>query len=213
MMVVHAEFRRQGIGAALMRLALDYVHSLGVASVELDATSAGRLLYESLGFTAEAEMQRWQGGARPGANPNLRHPNGDLLRQLFALDREAYGADRSRLLERLVVEGLGGPLVVQSGDGFPEGYALARQGRTVTYVGPVVVTTASAAGQLLDGVLARFAGEDVCPDLHKGGRLEPGVLVERGMSMRRSLTRMRRGLRSDAGTARSICASAAPEFG
>lgn len=213
MMAVHPDSRRQGIGAALMRLALDYVHGLGVASVKLDATPAGRPLYESLGFVAEAGMERWQGVARSGASPDPRRPNGESLRLLFALDQAAYGADRSRLLELLVAESLGGPLVAQSGHGLPEGYALARQGRTATYIGPVVATTASAAGQLLDGMLARFAGEDVCLDLHGSGLLEPGALAERGLSKRRSLTRMCHGPRGDAETARSICASAGPEFG
>ena len=48
MMVVHADYRRRGIGAALMRQALEYARDCGVAAVKLDATPAGRPLYESL---------------------------------------------------------------------------------------------------------------------------------------------------------------------
>jgi predicted N-acetyltransferase YhbS len=213
MMVVQPDFRRQGIGAALMRLALDHVHCLGVARVKLDATPAGQPLYESLGFTAEAELQRWQGVAPSGANPNPPRSNRESHLPLFALDQAAFGADRSNLLEQLIAEGLGEPLVMQSDQGFPEGYALARQGRTATYVGPVVATTVSAVGRLLDGMLARFAAEDVCLDLHRSGLLEPEVLAARGLSKRRSLTRMRFGPRGDAAKAPSICASAGPEFG
>jgi len=213
MMIVQSDFRRQGIGAALMRLALDYVHSLGIANVKLDATPEGQPLYESRGFTAEAEIQRWQGVARTAANPNPQHSTGEPYLPLFALDQAAYGADRSSLLKQLIVEGLGRPLLVHSDHGVPAGYALARRGRTAKYVGPIVATTASAVGQLLDGMLARFAGEDVCLDLHRNGLLAPEVLAAQGLSKRRILTRMRFGLWSDAGAPPSICASAGPEFG
>ena len=213
MMVVHPDFRRQGIGAALVRLALDHLHGLGIASIKLDATPSGQPLYESLGFAAEVEIERRQGVAHPGAPLGPRRPNNESLRTLFALDQSAYGADRSRLLERLVAGGLGEPLLVESEHGLPAGYALARPGRTAVYIGPLVATTSSAAGQLLDGMLARFSGQEVCLDLHRGGLLELGVLEARGLSKRRGLVRMHHGMRSDAGTARSICASAGPEFG
>jgi len=112
-----------------------------------------------------------------------------------------------------VAEGLGEPLVVPSDHGAPQGYAFTRHGRSATYIGPVVSTTTSAALQLLDGMLARFSGQEVCLDLHTSGLLEPGLLAERGLTKRRSLTRMRHGQRLVAGSAPSICASAGAEFG
>jgi GNAT superfamily N-acetyltransferase len=215
MMVVHPEFRRQGIGAALMRLALDYVRGLGIASVKLDATPAGRPLYESLGFTVEAEVERWQGVAHRGASLRSRppHPPQDAQRILLSLDQAAYGTDRSRLLKVLIADSLGGPLVVESEHGLPAGYALARQGRTAAHLGPLIATSGSAASQLLDGMLERLARGNVCLDLHRHGWLEPGTLAERGLSKRRGLVRMSHGLRSDGAATRSICASAGPELG
>ena len=137
----------------------------------------------------------------------------DAYQAVLALDSEAFAADRAPLLRLLVADGVGGPLVARSDSGIPEGYALARRGRLATYIGPMVGTTASASEKLLDGMLARFAGEEVLLDLHRMGRLDPSVLAERGLSKRRSLTRMRLGDAAGAGTARSLCASAGPELG
>lgn len=219
MMIVHPEFRRRGLGAGMMRVALDHLHGLGIATVKLDATPAGRPLYESLGFATETEMERWQGIAHAGGGSEGRpfasaFDSGDAARRgAMALDRSAYGVDRSRLLERLIAEGLGQPLVSAASAGTVEGLALARRGRTASYLGPIVATNATAAEWLLDGLLARCAGDEVCLDLHRGGWLEPGTLAARGLTKRRGLSRMRHGAPGEAGTSRSICASAGPEFG
>jgi GNAT superfamily N-acetyltransferase len=213
MMVIDPDFRGRGIGTDLMRMALDYLNSLGITNIKLDATPAGRPLYESLGFVAEAELERWQGVARPPSGVLPSEPSGDVLPALVVLDEAAYGADRSALLELLVSEALGAPLLVRSDAESPGGYALARRGRVATYIGPIVATTAEAAGQLISQMLAQLAGTDVCFDLHLGGMLDTGALAEGGLSKRRSLTRMRRGATNSGGTWRLICASAGPEFG
>jgi GNAT superfamily N-acetyltransferase len=213
MMVIEPEYRRRGLGAALMNSALDYVHRLGIPSVKLDATPAGQPLYESLGFVAETTIERWQGIADAGASATPPPVNASSRNAILDLDRFAFGADRSALLELLLAEGAGGPLVVNSEAGGPAGYALARRGRHATYVGPLIATTRTAADQLLDGMLERFAGEDICLDLHRGGLSDPAALVARGLSKRRGLVRMVRGVHSDAGTGRALCASAGPELG
>ena len=212
MMVVHPDFRGRGLGAALMEHALGHAHALGVACVKLDATPAGRPLYESLGFEAETEMERWQGVARSDARPGPAPRPLDALRALLALDRSAFGVDRSAVLGRLATEGAAEPLVEPAG-GVPAGCALARRGRAAAYLGPLIATNADTARRLLDGMLARLDGQEVCLDLHRGGRLEPDALAARGLSKRRVLVRMARGARSAAGTSPAICASAGPELG
>jgi len=213
MMIVHPEYRRQGIGAALMGRALDHLHDRGIATVKLDATPAGRPLYESLGFVAEVEMERWQGAAVPRSAPAPADRGQAARRALESLDRAAYGVDRSRLLDLLVTEGVGEPIVEGAESGAPLGYALARRNRTSAYIGPLIATSAEGALRLLDAMLARFAGEDVSLDRHAGGWLAAASLAERGLTLRRGLTRMFHGPRSDIGTARSICAGTGPQFG
>jgi len=212
MMVVHPDQRGQGIGAALMRLALDYLSRLGIPTVKLDATPVGRPLYESLGFVAEAEVERWQGVATVGDAPDARSASG-ALHQVAMLDEAGFGADRSALLEILVAEGVGDPLIVHSTGASPGGFALARRARVATYIGPLIAASAREAESLLDGMLARLAGTDVCLDLHAGGPLTREMLERRGFTRRRGLTRMRFGSPSAAGVGGLVGASAGPEYG
>jgi predicted N-acetyltransferase YhbS len=60
MMLVHPDERRKGIATQLMRQALAHLQQSGVKTVKLDATPAGRPLYEQLGFVPESNLTRWQ---------------------------------------------------------------------------------------------------------------------------------------------------------
>ena len=64
MMLVHPEHRRKGIATQLMKCVLEYLRSYGVQCVKLDATPAGRPLYEKLGFQAESSRRNLS-GVRP----------------------------------------------------------------------------------------------------------------------------------------------------
>lgn len=64
-MVLTAErYRRQGLASALMQHTLDYLSHKPIDWIKLDATFAGRPLYERFGFEYECDIERW---GRPGA--------------------------------------------------------------------------------------------------------------------------------------------------
>jgi predicted N-acetyltransferase YhbS len=213
MMVVHPGFRRQGIGLALMRTALDHLRALGVRSIGLDATPAGEPLYQSLGFVAVAEVQRWQGiprTQRAGDDPSVGQAS---LADLIALDRAAYAADRSGLLSALVAGAVVPPLLARSASGAPEGFVLARPGRIVTFVGPLVAATDGAAARLLDHVTRRLAGQEACIDHVQTGALETSTLAVLGLQCRRRLLRMCLGPAPAWTASPWICGSAGPELG
>jgi GNAT superfamily N-acetyltransferase len=212
MMIVHPDFRHRRFGAALMRAALDHLRGRGITSIGLDATPAGRPLYESLGFGAVAELERWQGPAEPNGVPAVAAVP-DAHAAVTKLDAAAYRVNRSALLDRLIADGEGEPIIATLTAGSPEGYVLARRGQLAAYIGPLVATSAGVATRLLDAVLARLAGRQVCLDLHRGGLLEPTTLADRAFSMRRTLTRMYVGPAPHPGTSSWICASAGPELG
>lgn len=213
MVIVDPNARERGIGRALMRLALEYLASRGVATIKLDATPAGRPLYESLGFVAEADLERWQGPAPSTKTPESPRLNGVTLEHVLRLDQGAYGADRSRLVELLAADAAAGPLLAESDSGAPTAYALARRGRIATYFGPMVATEPHAAHHLLGELLRYFAGDEVCFDLYTSGLLRRVELAASGLTKRRTLTRMRLGPPNDGECARFVCLSAGPEYG
>jgi GNAT superfamily N-acetyltransferase len=214
MMLVDADRRRRGIGTRLMRTALDHLEARGVPTVKLDATPAGRPLYESLGFVPETRIERWEGTARPTSTKDVRELDRKTRDAVCALDRLASGADRSSVLEGLITGSCVNPQIVTERFGTElRGYALARSGRAAVYLGPVIATDDDAARALVDGMLGRLAGETVFVDLHTGFVAGTKILTDRGFSRQRELTRMRLGRENGAGTSSTIFAIAGPEIG
>ena len=211
MMIVHPAARRQGIGAALMTRALEHLGAAGVSCVKLDATPAGQPLYRRLGFEVEALFERWQGTATPTPSADPALDERAALDAILPLDRAAFGADRSRFLAELEHEALAAYVVRESGS--REAYALAREGRIATYLGPVVSTDGTLAARLVDALLIRFSGRPVCIDVNATGLLDAARLVAGGLAPRRPLMRMRRGGTAESGTPATLCASAGPEYG
>ena len=212
MVLVDPEFRRHGIATKLMRLALDRLIEGGVATVKLDATPDGRPVYEKLGFEVESLIERWEGIAG-------KHTVGcstldiSARQEALTLDAQAFGADRSKLIEMLVEDSYVTPVVAMATDRRLTGYALARRGTVAAYLGPLVATVADAATVLLDGLLSQMSGQRVYIDLNTncGGGRE--ILTARRLVKQRDLIRMSYGREKAAGASPSIFAIAGPEIG
>src|ERR1700753_149172 len=58
MVLVDPDYRNRGIGTSLLQRAIEYLDSTGMATQKLDATPAGKPLYEKLGFVTEYEIDR-----------------------------------------------------------------------------------------------------------------------------------------------------------
>jgi GNAT superfamily N-acetyltransferase len=213
MMLVAPEYRRRGLGKRLMQAALAYLDRVGVATIKLDATAAGRPLYESLGFVTEGLIERWEGVA-----PSTREKESAITQDLpfeavYALDRQAFGADRRPWIKALSADAPFPPLVVRRPGEELKGYGLVRRGSKAFYVGPVVAKDQEAALSLLDGILFRLAGERIYLDFNTGFNLDVRVLTNRGFVKQRDLLRMSLGRKSSAGTSSLIFGIAGPEMG
>ena len=213
MVLVDPEFRRLGIATRLMRLALDRLIEMGVATVKLDATPDGRLVYENLGFKEDALIERWEGVAGRQA-VDCSTLDISAHQEVLNLDLEAFGADRSKLIAMLIEDSYVSPVAAMTTtDRRLTGYALARRGSVAAYLGPVVATVANAATVLLDGLLSQMSGQRVYVDLNTnfGGGRE--VLETRGLVKQRDLIRMSYGQENGAASSPSIFAIAGPEVG
>src|SRR5215217_1978897 len=129
MVLVDPQERRQGIATQLMNVALDYLKDK-VATVKLDATALGQPVYERLGFQFESVLERWSGTSKAR---DAETSKDDTVRDLLALDRVAFDADRSKLLEKLIDDACVPPVLLRATDGSLSGYALARRGTKADY--------------------------------------------------------------------------------
>jgi predicted N-acetyltransferase YhbS len=138
MMLVHSDYRRRGIASALIERSLEYLRGRNVASIKLDATSAGEPVYARLGFQAEWEFERWE---RPGpAAPVIEIP----IQKLFEspdFDAAIFGANRSAWLERLAKESR----VIQRESAF----GMLRAGSRAAYLGPVIADDLQSAREII----------------------------------------------------------------
>jgi GNAT superfamily N-acetyltransferase len=214
MVLVHPELRGHGLGRRLMEAALEHLARRGVKSVKLDATPAGKPLYEKLGFVTELIIQRWEGVARPRPGDGATEFLGDHLGGVRALDRDAFGLDRGDVLSTLLEDAHVPALVADSSNAaVPTGFALARPGHRADYIGPLIANDSRSALALLDAMHARLAGTRVYMDVNSGFALPPDALTSRGLVRQRDLYRMWRGAPSALGTSSLVLAIAGPELG
>jgi GNAT superfamily N-acetyltransferase len=140
MVLTHPDYRRKGFARRLLEHALAYADSRHVRSIKLDATEQGQPLYESFGFRTEQEIQRWSGLGRDPSR--VDGAAAFTISQIAAADREAFGADRSSLLQALA--GRTAPL------GSGGNYLFWRPGVRATYLGPCVAASVASARALIE---------------------------------------------------------------
>jgi len=129
MVLVHPDFRRRGLGKALLEHSIQYLREeRKIRCVKLDATPEGQPLYEKLGFSAEWSLKRWVG---QGGGKTKKAPHDAITSTSLTLDREIFGANRSALLKSLNEGGLA--TRVQNNGSF----GLIRPGMKATYLGAV----------------------------------------------------------------------------
>jgi GNAT superfamily N-acetyltransferase len=211
MVLVEMGARRQGVATALLRHALDYLDGQGVRTIRLDATAAGRPVYEKLGFTPEYELTRYEGIA-----PQMPPPTGVAqaaegeFAEIIAFDLGITGTPRQKMLTRLFEESPQGVRVVRREDRL-EGYVSIRNGANATQIGPCVA--AMQAGEaLLHDALNHCAGRPTFIDIPCANVPATSIVQSCGLRAQRHFTRMCRGERID-DRPEAIWASSGPEKG
>jgi GNAT superfamily N-acetyltransferase len=150
MMLVDPAARCAGHGGRLLSAALDAAH--GASCVGLDATPLGQPLYRKFGFVLSYSLMRLVGQAL-SLQPALsrlaaRRVNTSDLPAIYHMDRNIFGADRSRLLSSLLARSAESAWTI---DG--RGYCFGRPGHLYHQLGPIVATDPDTARCLITHAL------------------------------------------------------------
>jgi GNAT superfamily N-acetyltransferase len=216
MVLVSESHRRRGIATALLQLCVQRLRAAGLVPM-LDATPAGREVYQTLGFRDGWPLSRWRrpDDATTAVLAQPLRPARPLQDSdwagIAALDARAFGADRIALLRRLA-ERSGRFACVMEEDGRVAGFLLGREGRVATQLGPIVAEREELAHALLAYALPRSSGAVLvdAPDRHQGFTRQ---LAQSGFSVERSYTRMALDHTQAFGEESCVMAIAGPELG
>ncbi|MSR65646.1 MAG: GNAT family N-acetyltransferase [Verrucomicrobiae bacterium] len=189
MMLVDPDRRRLGIASALLQHAMDYLTVRKVETIKLDATPAGKTVYDQHGFKDEYLIER---GLRP-ASPSamiVPHCSRVLPRDLDTVaefDAEIFGADRRSLLATLLRDA---PEYCFQTDG---GFVMGRRGTTAAQIGPLVARNTAAAERLLANVLRSVGNSPVILDVPMCNQAAVALSARVGFQKQRELIRQVRG--------------------
>ncbi|HUX39903.1 MAG TPA: GNAT family N-acetyltransferase [Rectinemataceae bacterium] len=200
--------QHRGVATLVMRRLLEIAASRACERVFLDASDAGKPLYEKLGFVAEDGVGHWvrkprdEGGrdaATTGSRvyplaeegPSQARALGDLLSDICRLDRSCWGDNRDRVLAAYISDDPASALVARGPEGEARGYAILQ--REAAHLGPMVALDGASASVLLGRVLA-IAGAVTLNAYIPEANLEAARLFgAEGFERTRALTHMRLG--------------------
>lgn len=218
MLLVAPELRGRGIGTGLLEAAME---SLRISeTVKLDATPAGKRIYQPMGFRDEFLLERrvcprasLPAALDPPAEPFEVRPllEADLA-AATAFDAEAFGRPREQVLAAWWRGAPRYALVCESG-GRIRGFCLGRKGSRFEHLGPLVAETLAAARTLLFRALEITEGRPVLLDSPVRSAEWLHLLDGLGFSVQRPFTRMARGPNRFPGKADLQWAIAGPEVG
>ena len=188
MVLTSANYRGRGFARRLLAAALDRADSLGIETVKLDATDDGKPIYEKFGFKAEQPVERWSRLASAQSHslePKRSSHFSSLSPHLRELDRQAFGTDRSSILQALAQRST---LELAS-----NAFLFARPGRTNQYLGPCIADDPAAAREMIISVVNASVRTGWSWDLLPANTESVALASELGFTRQRYLTRMARG--------------------
>lgn len=189
MVIVDKSMRGLGMGRKLMERAFELA---GKRPLRLIATKEGLPLYEKLGFVATGTIRQHQGAVRAVERPEgVEDMQAGEVEAVKALDRQAYDADRSALLDALLERGQ--IAVVRKGDAIDAWAAIRPFGRGEV-IGPVIAPDAKTACALIAYFASSREGSFLRVDTGSETGIAPWLSelglahVGGGVTMRRPLT-------------------------
>jgi GNAT superfamily N-acetyltransferase len=216
MVIVHPEFRRRGIGTALLERAIASLEAC--ETIKLDATPAGKKVYDRLGFVDEYGLVRLTGTARisgaapEDADPGITPLTSEHLPVVAEFDAPIFGADRHRVLAAWRERAPRYARILLR-DNRVRGYCMGRPGRNYETIGPVVAADPGTALALIRTVLREIGPRPACIDCFDHSPDFLRALENLGLSPQRPFIRMFRGPNRYPGIPSRQWAVCGPEIG
>ena len=216
MVLVTRQRRRSGLGTTLLKRCIDEVRAAG-AVAGLDATELGRPIYLPLGFHDLYAISRWHfdraGEAIPlPAGVTLRPIVVADLPRLALYDRPLSGMERPSILAHLALRQPGRAWVAEDRAGKIVGFALGREGRMATSLGPVIADSEPIALALIARSASSAPGPFII-DVPVAHRALRSWLEAHGASSPRGYMRMTLGDAKGLDDPTHVFALAGPELG
>jgi GNAT superfamily N-acetyltransferase len=178
MVLTDPAYRRRGFARRLVERCLEHAKALGITTVKLDATDAGRPLYLSLGFQDEEAIERWSGRLRRKVT---QAPARDMPLSSTVLSSGAYDKLTPALAARSECFTVSGA------------FALVRSGARARYLGPFIANSSDAASELMEAAFSPRAGDLFYWDILPANRDAVALARQFGFERVRSLIRMSYG--------------------
>jgi GNAT superfamily N-acetyltransferase len=194
MLLVDPDYQHQGIGTRLLRHAIDTLRTTGVRAVGLDATPAGKVLYDKWGFTSVWDLARWELTREAHAQNRPQMVEIDLeikdrdWTQLVQLDQAAFGVERCACL-RAFVQQSSCCATLREG-GLVRAFGMLRAGSNADMLGPLAAYDSEDARRILTALWCRTSSRRVFWDIPEPNRVAVEIAESLGFVRQRPLTRM-----------------------
>jgi GNAT superfamily N-acetyltransferase len=214
--LVADDMRRRGLASHLTDWATQELNRSGTVPF-LDATPAGREVYLRLGFRDCWWLERLIAQTPPSSavmsvsTPAIRPIDDSVWPRVLAYDAAIFGADRRAILTSFRNRVPAAALYVEEA-GRIVGFALARDGRLATQIGPLCADRADIAIALVTHALSHVVFP-VCIDLPVRHTAVRDWLSAHGFTVGRPFSRMALGRTETFDDQARLIASAGPEFG
>lgn len=213
MVLVTRDFRRRGLATELLRHCIETLRAEGITP-GLDATEAGRRVYEPIGFQPIYGLQRLRAEAihqKPFPDRHIRLATKEDLPGLADYDAVVFGGDRGQILAHLLERAPRLAFVAEE-NGVIRGFVLGRDGREATQIGPLIADTPALATALADQALAGTSGPVYIDAVESQAALRDH-LTAYGFRAQRGFTRMLLGRDTPFDDPARTFAIAGPELG
>jgi len=214
MVLVDPELRHKGIGSLLLSEALRLLEDM--ETVRLDATPAGKMVYDKFGFLDEYALTRMRTlNPQPESLTNglpVKALTASDLPAVLEFDRKVFGANRGAILQRLYDTAPEYAMVSNPG-GRIDGFLFGRHGFLAEHLGPVVALNESVARGLVSACLDRHRQRPFLLDAPQFSEDWYLWLQSIGFQEERQFIRMLRGPNAYPGLPHLQFAIVGPEFG